>query len=292
MKAIEKWEIVLNDDLYPELLRQTSDPPERLYGFGDPGLLGPALAVIGARKATPYGLTCASRFAGWAASNGVTIVSGGAIGCDMAAHNAALISEGETVAVLGCGADVDYPQQASTLLAGLRRSHAVVSEVPWGTPPQRWAFSRRNRIIAGLSLAVLVVEAGLPSGTFGTADHALAAGRDVLAVPGSIFAPECKGSNRLIAQGCSPVTCESELRDALISVGFLLGSATADDGSSSAPLSDPILIALRSNPMRPDDLAFHLRQDIVSIGRALTRLELQGALVRMRDGRYSVRKPE
>ena len=289
MKA-PHWEIRTTGPLYPDLLLQTPEPPAILYGCGDTALLGPCLAVIGARKATPYGLSCASRFAGWAAANGVTIVSGGAIGCDMAAHEAALEAEGSTVAVLGCGADIDYPHRARSLLARLRKDHAVVSEAPWGTPPQRWAFSRRNRIIAGLSLAILVVEAGLPSGTFGTADHALSAGRDVLAVPGSIFAPECKGANRLIAQGATPVTSESELRDALISAGFLLGAARVDGELAPSSAMDPILAALCADPMRPDDLAFHLGQDVVAIACALSRLELAGHIIRLRDGRYSIRK--
>ncbi|MDZ4654573.1 MAG: DNA-processing protein DprA [Coriobacteriia bacterium] len=286
--STKRWEIHLHDSDYPELLRLSPDPPHTLYGCGDPSALGPSLAVIGARKATPYGLTCASRFAGWAATNGIPIVSGGAIGCDMAAHEAAIDAGGTTIAVLGCGADIDYPRRAASLLDTLRSRHAVISEMPWGAPPQRWAFSRRNRIIAGLSLAVLVVEAGLPSGTFGTADHALAAGRDVWAVPGSILAPECRGANRLIRQGCAPVTCEAELRDELVSVGFTLGELPADGREAPSEQADPILAALRADPMRPDDLAFHLKRDIISIACDLTRFELRGSIVRLRDGRYSV----
>ncbi|MDO9556988.1 MAG: DNA-processing protein DprA [Coriobacteriia bacterium] len=286
----DRWKIMLEDTGYPELLRRTSDPPAMLHGFGDRDLLGPCLAVIGARQATPYGLACARRFAGWAAGNGITIVSGGAIGCDMAAHNAAIEAEGSTVAVLGCGADVDYPHRAAKLLATMRTHQAVISEATWGTPPLRWAFARRNRIIAGLSLAVLVVEAGLPSGTFGTADHALAAGRDVLAVPGSIFAPECRGANRLISQGCQPITCESELRDALAAAGFKLEDRLTNEWEAPQASEDPILIALRANPMRPDDLAFCLKCDVVSIARALTYLELKGGVTRLRDGRYSISK--
>jgi DNA processing protein len=288
---VSTWELGVDDDRYPELLRQMPDPPKTVYGCGDINALQPCLAVIGARKATPYGITCARRFAGWASANGITIVSGGAIGCDMAAHEAALESGGTTIAVLGCGADVDYPQRASGLLRTLRGPHAVISELPWGSPPQRWAFARRNRIIAGLSLAVLVVEAGLPSGTFGTADHALEAGRDVLAVPGSIFAPECRGANRLIRQGGTPITCESELRDALVSAGLSLQGSLADPQAPGLPLADRLLVALRASPMRPDDLACGLQTDVVSIARRLTRLELDGEIVRLRDGRYSVSRP-
>ncbi len=208
-------EIRLGSDEYPEQLANITDPPETLYCVGDTALLAPGLAVIGSRKATPYGLGAARLFAGWAAARNITVCSGAAIGCDQEAHRAALAAKGHTVAVLACGADEDYPRGAAELLDAIRRDGLVVSEQPWGTRPQRWMFAIRNRIIAGLSSAVLVVEARLPSGTFSTADYALAYGRDVLAVPGSIFAPECQGSNRLIRQGAPPITDVSELASEL-----------------------------------------------------------------------------
>jgi len=216
-------------------------------------------------------------------------VSGAAIGCDLQAHQAALDADGRTVAVLGCGADVDYPRRAREVLSRLRTDHAVVAEAPWGCQPQRWTFTRRNRIIAGLASAVLVVEAGLPSGTFSTADFALAAGREVLAVPGSILSPECRGSNRLISQGATPITDESELREALISCGL---SPFTDQNEClfdpSSPGGGPLLRALRADAMRPDDLARALKQDVVTLGRNLAALEADGLVVRYRDGRYGV----
>nr|MDA3937677.1 DNA-protecting protein DprA [Actinomycetota bacterium] len=206
MRPDTGWELRVGDSGYPSCLLATPEPPKIIYGMGNPQLLTPGLAVIGARKSTPYGRTCAHLFAGWAASRGIIIISGAAIGCDQAAHRAALEADGPTVAVLGCGADVDYPRDSSALLEQIRAKGAVISEQPWGCTPRRWAFSRRNRIIAGLATSVLVVEASLPSGTFSTADHALEASRDVLVVPGSILAPECRGSNRLLVQGAIPVT--------------------------------------------------------------------------------------
>ena len=200
---MNRFELHIDDDAYPELLRHAPEPPRVLRGIGDPALLTPGLAVIGARKASPYGLRCARIFAGWAARHALPVVSGAAMGCDQEAHKAALDADGTTVAVLGCGADVDYPRRAHELLAAVRCVGVVVSECAWGAGPQRWAFSRRNRIIAGLSTGVLVVEASLPSGTFSTAEYALAAGRDVYAVPGSIFSPEALGANRLIRQGAA-----------------------------------------------------------------------------------------
>ncbi len=276
--AAGRWEIAETDPEYPECLRDLQDPPHVLYGYGDPAMLGGGLAVIGSRKATPYGLACTRLFAGWAASRAITVVSGAAIGCDLASHRTALDAGGPTVAVLPCGADQDYPLRAADTLAAVRTRGAVVSEAPWGSPPARWTFVRRNRIIAALSRVVLVVEAGLPSGTFTTADHALDIGRDVLAVPGSIFAPECRGSNRLIRQGAALVTDVTELAEAF--------------GRETLPLvcplmsSDRVLSAIRADPARPDDLAHDLGIDIVDVVRSISLLELQGRVARYGDGRY------
>ncbi len=276
-----------DDSRYPAALLALSEPPEALYCIGDMRLLQPGLAVVGARRATPYGLDCTRRFAGWAARAGVVVVSGAATGCDQAAHRAAIDAGGRTIAVLGCGADIDYPRTARRLLAIMREHHLVVSEVPWGTPPTRYAFPRRNRIIAGLSAALLVVEAGLPSGTFSTADAALDLGRTVLAVPGSINSPESRGSNRLIRQGASILTDVSELASELSAVGLVLQQSDAAAASIARP-AGPIEVMLTADPMRADDVARALDLDIVTAIRQLGMLELHGRIVRYRDGRYGV----
>jgi len=277
----ERFELSIDDPSYPEPLRDLPDPPKRLYGIGDPALLIPGLAVIGSRKATPYGLRCADIFAGWAASKGIVIVSGAAMGCDQKAHQAALEAEGPTIAILGCGADVDYPKRGSRILADIRSVGLVLSEAPWGSPPQRFRFSRRNRLIAALSAAVLVVEASLPSGTFGTAKVAEEIGRTLLAVPGSIFAPECRGTNRLLSEGACPVSDVSELAGA---IGVLeLRSESAPPASSS---DDTLARALIADPMRPDDVARALNMDIVDVARHLGRLEREGIVAKYADGRY------
>jgi DNA processing protein len=265
---------------YPEILAETPDPPRVLYGIGDPGALRAGLGIVGARRATPYGLRATRMFATWAASQGVTVVSGAAIGCDREAHAAALDAGGPSVAVLGCGPDVDYPQRSAGVLARMRERYAVVSEYPFGTPPRRYAFTRRNRIIAGLSSALLVVEAGLPSGTFSTADAALDAGRDVLAVPGSIFSAESRGSNRLIRQGATAITDVSELA---ASLG--IEAATVTPASSQ---HSEVVRALSADPMRPDDLARALGLDIVCAARTLGLLEANGVIARYPDGRYGI----
>lgn len=282
MNVATHWEIALGEEGYPGALTELDDPPDRIFGYGDPALLGGGLAIIGARKATPYGLTCARRFGAWTARQGIPVVSGAAIGCDLESHASALEVHGPTVAVLACGADVDYPIRAGDILNRIRRQGAVISEAPWGSAVHRWSFPRRNRLIAALSSAVLVVEASLPSGTFTTADHALALGRDVYAVPGSIFAPECRGANRLISQGATPITDVSELAHVL----GIQGRSTP--GTPLRHSADPVLSAIRTNPARPDDLARDLDMDIVSIIRGLTRLEAEGLAVRYSDSRYGI----
>ena len=258
-----------------------------LRGFGDPAALAPGLAVVGARKATPYGLAAANLFAGWAAAAGYTIVSGAAIGCDQAAHRAALDAGGRTVAVLGCGADLAYPRASGSLLCAIAQRGCVISELDWGQPPAKWTFRARNRIIAGLSAALLVLEAGCPSGTFITADRALDAGRDVLVVPGSIFAPECRGPNRLLRQGATPVCEVAELADILTVVrGPPSRAADASAELYGLASDDAVLSALRTNPMRPDDVARALGLDIITAARRVGALEGLGVVRKYPDGRY------
>jgi len=283
-----RFELRLGERDYPQQLAEAPDPPAVLYGIGDPAHLQPGLAVIGARKATPYGLQAGRLFAGWAARAGFTIISGGAIGCDQAAHRAALEAGAPTVAVLGCGADLVYPSNAAALLGEVAQRGAIVSEHPWGTPPQRWTFRTRNRIIAGLSAGLLVLEAGLPSGTFSTADYALAAGRDVFVVPGSIFAPECRGANRLLHQGATPVSDVTELAEVLVSVLPPPASVAGDRWQLGdvGDSGDRVLAALRTHHWRPDDLARELELDIVTVARRIGALETGGLIVRFGDGRY------
>lgn len=291
----DRWELHPRDDEYPPLLARLREPPKTLYVMGDSAHLAPGLGVVGARRATPYGLWAAERFAGAAAALGVTVVSGAAIGCDSAAQRSAIAQGRPSVAVLGCGADVDYPRSSADLLAHLRSGGAVVSEVPWGTPPLRWAFQRRNRIIAGLCSAVLIVEAGLPSGTFSTADYAIEAGREVLVVPGSVRAPECRGTNRLLREGATPVTDVSELAEELHSLGLTADRAQAggaEPGESRrtddlvSVRGDAILHAVVGDPMRPDDLAWSFGMDVRDVVVHLSRLEAQGLVARYPGGRY------
>jgi DNA processing protein len=228
-------------------------------------------------------------FARCAAGEGVTVISGAAIGCDLEAQTAALDAGAPSVAVLGCGADVDYPKRSALALARLRDGGgAVVSELEWGAPPLPSQFPSRNRIISGLAAAVLVVEAALPSGTFSTADSALDAGRDVLAVPGSILYAGSAGTNRLIRQGATPITCVEDLREALTCAGLLPETPRHERFACGTGIAsgDPVLEALRAHPMTPDEVGAAIGLDASTTMGALARLEAARLVARHRDGTY------
>ena len=235
-------EIERGESLYPPALESVASPPNRLYVLGNPDALSEGLAVVGARKATPYGLGCAHRFARAAAERGIVIVSGGARGCDAAAHKAALEVGGRTVAFLGGGCDKVYPAEHRGLFQNIvDAGGALVSEHPWDFPPVPYAFRARNRLIAGLSRATLIVEAGLPSGTFSTADEALSAGREVFVVPGAITSASSRGANRLLYQGAVPIVDDESFQDALFSVFGLLKQEVAPVVPNVGHPSDGVL---------------------------------------------------
>ncbi|MCL2528851.1 MAG: DNA-processing protein DprA [Coriobacteriia bacterium] len=317
-KLPQRSELLQSSKRYPQQLLQLKDAPEKLYALGNVDLLSePALAIVGARKATTYGLDCAARFARRAAKWGITVVSGGAIGCDMAAHRGALDAGGNTIVVLGSGADVVYPLRARALLREvLDAGGTLLSEAPWGSAPLRWAFSKRNRIIASLASATLIVEAGLPSGTFQTADHTLSLGNDVLVVPGPIFSSTCKGTNRLLVQGALPVVDNDSFDDILerifdpvnykgISTAtsqatLALQEETPESGQGEKLLPEEIKLRqitnhimrdISASPMTIDALASAYGKEAVEIVRVITKLEINGQAERLRDGRYMARPP-
>lgn len=219
MMAEGTFELHPGDALYPETVLELSDVPQTLYVRGNPEVLStPALSIIGARKASPYGLAVAELAAKVAVEAGVTVVSGGAVGCDQASGWAAVNAGGKHVVVLGTGADVVYPRSSAGLITRtLDTGGAVVSISPWGMGPRKFAFPRRNRVIAALSQALFVSEAGMPSGTFSTAEAAMDLGRELLAVPGSILSPESRGTNYLIANGACCIGRRGVHRDGYLS---------------------------------------------------------------------------
>lgn len=201
---------------YPELLNNIYDPPPVLYVRGELDSLSElAVAVIGARRATPYGLTVAEKLGRELACEGFWVVSGMARGIDSAAHRGALVGKGKTIAVLGCGLDVVYPQENRRLMEEIAGSGAVISEFPLGTKPAAGNFPRRNRVISGLSRGVVVVEAEERSGTSITVNFALEQGREVFAVPGPITAKLSRGPNMLIKTGARLVEKADDILEEL-----------------------------------------------------------------------------
>lgn len=205
-----------DDDDYPVLLRRINQPPAALFVDGDPGCLWqPQIAVIGSRNPTAGGLDHARDFAATLARQGMTITSGLASGIDTAAHVAAMDVGALTIAVNGTGLDRVYPRSSVGVAERIRTQGAMISELPLGSPPKRQHFPSRNRIISGLSLAVLVIEAGLNSGTLITARKAAEQGRDVFALPGSLNNPMAKGCHRLIREGARLVETTSDIMQEL-----------------------------------------------------------------------------
>ena len=294
----ERFVLSMQDSAYPQLLKDIASPPKYIYGIGNMQALSPGVAIVGARKATPYGLACTKLFAKQAALRGLSIISGGAFGCDQAAHEAALSVGAQTVVVFGGAADVVYPKRGFALFQKIIDSGGVIiSEHTWQTHPLPAFFVQRNRIIAGLSRLLLIVEAGLPSGTFTTADFAIKAGRDVCAVPGSISSPNSKGSNKLIFDGASPVIDEESFDSALDMAfeGAPLSMQEPNDHyenlAQSVALSNPknkLIAALAAQPLSIEELACAFSQSASKLLVTLSQLELEGVVQRGYDGRYQV----
>ena len=281
----QRFALTEDDDRYPEALRDERVRAEVLYVRGDPSVLeGRMVSVIGARRATPYGIAVAEMAGRIAAESGITVVSGGAMGCDYAASRAALDAGGRTVIVCGHGADQVYPASSADVFAdAIAHDGAVVAIERWGVPPTRYTFPKRNVIIAALSPVLIVAEAGERSGTMGTVDAALELDRTIYAVPGSIFSPESVGANRLICEGAAPIVSEEDL-EMRISLDF--GAVRLMMPGQKRELGR-ILSALVSSPMRPDDLANRLGEPALSVLVALSDYEASGLVVRLPDGRYS-----
>ncbi|MDR0633636.1 MAG: DNA-processing protein DprA [Azoarcus sp.] len=303
--------LTLADDGYPRALLEIADPPPVLYVKGDPALLGlPALAMVGARTASAQGEANAEAFARSLGAAGLVIVSGLALGIDAAAHRGAFAAEGgRTVAVVGTGLDRIYPARNAGLAREIAARGALVSEFPLGTPPLPRNFPRRNRLIAGLSLGVLVVEAAPNSGSLITARLAAEAGREVFAIPGSIHSPLARGCHRLIRQGAKLVeTAEDvleELRGRLD--GELLPQPARTGRPSSrrapaegrtprsgmpavpanlAPEAVRILDALGDDGRDIDSLALAVGLGVETLQAHLLTLELAGVVVRRPGGGF------
>jgi len=277
------------DKAFPSVLSEIPDPPSELYCIGNVDALQEGLAVIGARKATPYGKRYTEQFARIAAERGIVIISGGAYGCDSLAHRAALSVGGRTVVFLGGGCDEVYPAQHYSLFQEvIDKGGVVVSELPWTYPALPFTFLHRNRLIAGLAKATLIVEAGLPSGTFSTADAALSANKDVLVVPGAISSKTSAGSNRLLYQGATPVVDEETYNDILFQIFGTLKQELPERKKEKGRAS-LLLRALEAEPLRTQEIL--KMPDFAKLKHSelllqLAKLEKEKKICRYPDGRY------
>jgi len=289
--------IAWSDPAYPIALTTIPDPPPVLWIRGHAGALSaPSVAIVGSRAASPYGLSVAAQIAGDVAARGLVIVSGLARGIDSAAHRGVLASAGVTVAVLGSGVDVIYPPEHAALARDIEKDGAIVSELVPGTAPLPMFFPRRNRIISGLSRAVVVIEAGDKSGSLITARCALEQGRDVLAVPGNVLSGRNRGAHALLRDGATIVESADDILEEL-GMGGARGGAfgvrptAADDlaGSTQKPVPprDPVLDCLI--PGEPCDLDAISERSGLNSPRLLPRLfelELHGLVRRVGGGRF------
>ncbi len=292
-----------DDDAYPVLLRRIPNPPAALFIDGDPGCLWqPQIAVIGSRNPTAGGLDHARDFAATLARQGMTITSGLASGIDSAAHQAALDAGALTIAVNGTGLDLVYPASSRAVAGRIRSQGAMISELPLGSQPRRQHFPSRNRIISGLSLAVLVIEAGLNSGTLITARKAAEQGRDVFALPGSLNNPMAKGCHRLIREGARLVETTADIMQELGPVAAELQMEIRQrlDLPDGAPqktvrgkenlLDDAdyrtVWETLGHDPKPVDTIIEQTRLSAREISSMLLMMELKGMVIKHSGGRY------
>jgi len=279
--------VSFQDLSYPEMLRETDDAPVVIYMKGD---IQPhdkfAIAVVGSRKLTHYGASVAATISGELASMGFTIVSGMARGIDSLSHKAALEAGGRTVAVLGSGIDVPYPPENKTLMDKIAASGCVISEFPPGTPPDKENFPRRNRLISGLSLGVLVVEAASESGALITARYALEQGREVFAVPGTVTSRNSAGTNELIRKGAILTRKAEDIVEELAPVlkGFIRSKEKVKIEVTDE--EKKLCNLLSGEPKQIDEISRESRLPASKALGILLGLELKGAVKQITGKRF------
>ena len=285
--------ICMGESNYPEQLLNIYSPPMVLYVKGDPYLLNrPSVAIVGSRMPTSYGRSMASKLAADLAAHGLVVVSGLAMGIDAEAHQAALDIGGFTGAVFGNGIDIIYPSDHRDLASRISQSGYLVSEFSFGTTPERYNFPRRNRIISGLALAVVVVEAAARSGALVTANIAAEQGKDVYAVPGPADSPKSDGTINLIKQGAYVATCADDI---LQNLGWDTNKKAAENTGKEItpkinlePEEQKICDIIAAGPLHFDDVVRNLGLPSAKLSAIILKLELAGLIVR-RPGNYLAR---
>lgn len=283
--------IRLTDPAYPASLLEIPDPPPLLFVVGDPALLArPQIAMVGSRKATTGGVDNARAFARHLAADGLVITSGLALGIDSASHRGALEADGATVAVMGTGPDRLYPARHRPLAQEIAEHGALVTEFPTGVGVRREHFPRRNRLISGLGLGVLIVEAGMRSGSLVTARHALDQGREVFAIPGSIHNPMARGCHWLIRQGAKLVESAADVLEELPPLSLTETAAAAPVEPAAEALDEDyrrVVDALGYDPIPLDVLLQRTALTPDTLSSMLLLLELRGHVAACSGGRYA-----
>ena len=274
---VENIRLITQDEsVYPDILRNISDAPDLIYVRGNIPDDCICIAMVGSRKATPYGKSVAEELSSELSANGITVVSGAAYGIDTASHRGAL-KYGKTIAVLGCGVDVAYPRQNKRMLDEIASNGAVISEYAPGVQPKPAFFPRRNRIISGLSRGTVVVEAAERSGSLITAEMALSEGRDVFAVPGSVFSPMSKGCHRLIQQGAKLVT---RAEDILSEYDFCQKATTSSGNVAVLDKDEQAVYDILSwdVPVTMDEIIIRLHGNVSNVSFLLVRMQIEGLI--------------
>ena len=279
------FEIKIGDSLYPHQLMDLERPPQILYGIGNPEILNSeSLGIIGSRKSTPYGNASALLAGSCAAECGIPVVSGGAIGCDYQGLKGALDFGGDIIIVPGSGADVVYPSSSRELFeAAWSGRGCVVSLEKWGTQPRKYTFPKRNPIIAALSLSLIIIEAALSSGTFTTALAAESLGRNIYAVPGSIFSDLSAGCNKLISEGAAIIQ-DKESLELQISLDFNVLHMSSPEKISD----DPVLACLRAGPLTLQEFSDALHLSYSEALGVLVDYESAQLVERLLSGKFSL----
>jgi DNA processing protein len=294
MEKLERYKVTvltIKDEAYPFRLKEIYEPPPVIYVRGS---LTPeddwSLAVVGTRRPTFYGREVSEQIAGDLARNRITIISGLAKGIDATAHRAALDSGGRSIAVFGCGLDIVYPREHVQLARQIMENGALLSEFPLGTTPRRENFPLRNRIMSGLSLGVLVVEAREVSGALITAGHALEQNREVFAVPGSVLSAASRGTNRLIQDGAKLVSEANDILEEL-NLTMAVQQIEVKELVPATEIESIILQILRNlspEPTHIDEVGHQSRLPIATVSSALSMMELKGMVKQVGSMNYII----
>lgn len=293
LATIERLNLTLlrvDEPDYPERLKTIHDPPPLLFVYGQLTAADrTSIALVGTRNATAYGKLIAEKLSGDLARRGITVVSGLARGIDTAAHHGALSAQGRTIAVCGCGVDIVYPAENKDLREKISKSGAVISEFPLSSAPEFWHFPARNRVISGLSLGVVVVEAPENSGAIITADFAAEQGREIFAVPGNVHSGKSKGCHRLIKDGAKLV---EDVSDIVSELGIIVQPREetlppAPPEIPLAPIETRVYRVLTLQPKHVDDITREAALPIAQTNAVLLQLEIKGLIRRYPGGMFT-----